>query len=153
MVDNPGQLVTDSEEKVVKKKNKRVAKRKERLAKLCALVRFPSSPHFKSSPLFLSCFVPAPVPAIVPTPVPALILTLVTTPISCLASLAILSSYCVPVPAAFAALSSSSHASVSYRGILALLFLLPVLGLPLRLRSSPIKTFKQSLSNELWLRV
>lgn len=40
VIDNPGWVITDSEKKVVKKKNKNTAKKKEQLAKLCAFVRF-----------------------------------------------------------------------------------------------------------------
>ena len=132
VVDNPGQVVTDSEEKVVKKKNKRVAKIKERLAKLCAPVGSPLSPRPESS-LFLSPrSVPAPVPALVfaplPTPVPA--------PLSRPGSPVVLSSGRVPAPAA-----------VSRQ---ALMSPLPMLGPPLPLGPSSLRTFKQSLSDEPW---
>ena len=40
IVDSPGQVVTDSEEEVLKKKNKRMAKNKEQLLKLCYSVGY-----------------------------------------------------------------------------------------------------------------
>lgn len=86
MVDNPSHVVTDSEEKVVKKKNKCMAIKKEQLAKLHAPIRSPLSICPKSSPLLL--------PSSMPTPMPAP----VTTPVSCPESPAVLSSYCVPTP-------------------------------------------------------
>lgn len=42
-MDNPGQVVTDSEEEVVRKKNERAAKNKERLEKLRAPVPDPAA--------------------------------------------------------------------------------------------------------------
>lgn len=40
VMDNSGQVFIDSKKEIIKKKNKRTAKRKERLKKLYALVRF-----------------------------------------------------------------------------------------------------------------
>ena len=138
MVDNPGQVVTDSEEEVVKKKNKRAAKRKERLAKLHAPVGSPLSSRPESSILLSPRSVPALVLALVPTPMPALVPTLMPAPVpaffSCPGSFVVLSSDCLPALAA-----------VSRR---ALMSPLPVLGPPLLLGPSPLRTFKQSLSDE-----
>ena len=136
VVDNPGQVVTDSEEEVVKKKNKRTAKRKERLAKLCAPVKSPSSSCLESS-LFLSprfvptlvpALVPATVPSLVPIPMPAPVPALVPTPLSRLRSFVVLSSGRLPAPA-----------TVFCRA-----FMLPLLmlGPLLFLRPLPLRTFK-----------
>ena len=103
VVDNPGQIVTDFEEKVVKKKNKCVAKSKERLAKLCATIGSLLSPCPESSlfllpcsiPAFVLTFVPAPMPAFLPAPVPAPIPASFSHP----ESLVVLLSDCVPTPA------------------------------------------------------
>lgn len=90
MVNKLGQVVMDSEEELVKKKNKYAAKKKERLAKLQAPVGFTLSPYPKSSPFLLSCSMPTSMPAFIPAPV--------TTPIFRPRSPAILSSYHVPAP-------------------------------------------------------
>ena len=140
VVDNPSQVVTDSEEEVVKKKNKCVVKRKEWLAKLHTPVRSPLSPCPVSSFLLMPCFLPALILALVPAPVLALVSASMPAPMpapfSCPGSPIILSSSCVPAPAA-----------VSRR---ALMLPLPVLGRLLPLRPLPLRTFKQSLSDELW---
>ena len=75
MVDNSGWLITDSEKKIMKKKNKCTAEIKERFAKHHSLVRSPSSCHPRS-------------PAI-------LFFRYVLGPISCLGSPTILLSSCV----------------------------------------------------------
>ena len=64
VVDNPGWVVTDSEEEVVKKKNKCTAKRKERLAKLCASVGSPLFFCPESSLFSTPRSISAPVPAL-----------------------------------------------------------------------------------------
>lgn len=69
VVDNPGQVVMDSEEEILKKKNKRVAKRKEQLAKLCILVGCLLSPFPKLFPLLLSRSVLAPMLALMTIPI------------------------------------------------------------------------------------
>ena len=146
VVDNLGQVVTDSEEEVVKKKNKRAAKRKERFAKLCAPIGSFSSPCPKSSfllsphsvptpvhalmPAPMSTFVPAPVTALVPAPVS----TPMPVPLSRPGSPVVLSSGCVPAPA-----------TVSHRTLMSQL---PMLGPPLLLGPSPLRIFKQSLSDK-----
>ena len=87
----------------MKKNNECAAKRKERFAKLCALVRFSLSPCSESSLLLSPRSVPAPVPALVPalmlTLVPAFVPAPVPTPLpvpfSCSRSLVVLSSGCV----------------------------------------------------------
>ena len=121
VIDNLSQVVTFSEEKVVKKQNKYAAKRKERLAKLCALVRSPLSPYPKSS-LFLS-------PYSLPASMPALVPTFVSAPFFRLRSLDALLSGCVPAPAAV------SHCGIS-ASLLPLLVLSPSLFFgPLTLRT------------------
>ena len=144
-MDNPGHVVSDFEEEVLKKKNKRAAKKKEWLAKLRALVGSPLSPHlessFFSSPRSMSALVlalmPAPMPGFVPASVPAPIPTPVPAPLSCLGSFVVLSSSCIPT------LAAVSHQT--------LMLPLPMLGLPLFLRSSLLRTFKQFLSDKRWL--
>ena len=139
VVDNPSQVVTDFEEKMVKKKNKRAAKRKERLAKLYALVGFLLSPYSEFSLLLLSYFVPVLVPDLVPAPmlalvaafVPALLPAPMPTPFSCSRSSVVLLSGCVPTPSA-----------VFYCEILALMSSLLMFSLSFLLGSSPLKTFK-----------
>lgn len=69
VVNKPGQVVTDSEEEVVKKKNEHTAKKKERLPKLHTLVGSTLSPCPKSSPFLLPCSMSTPVPAPMPAPV------------------------------------------------------------------------------------
>ena len=137
--DNPGQVVTDSGEKVVKK-NKRAAKRKERLVKLRALVGSPLSFCPESSLFLLPRSMPALVPAFVPAPVPALmpapLLAPMPTPFSRSGSFVVLSSGCVPAPA-----------TISCRALMSPFL---VLGLSLPLGPSPLRTFKQSLSDEPW---
>lgn len=87
VVVNPGQVITDSEEKVVKKKNERTAKKKEWLANLHAPVGSPSSFCLQFSSLLLFGFILAPVLALVPTPMPTLIPgflpSLMSAPVSC----------------------------------------------------------------------
>lgn len=90
VMNKPGQVVTDAEEEVVKKKNEHAAKKKERLPKLHALVGSTLSLCPKSSPFLSPRSMPIPVPAPMPAPV--------TTPISCPGSSTILSSRCVSAP-------------------------------------------------------
>ena len=135
-MNNPGQVITDSEEEVMKKKNKHTAKKKEQLAKLHAPVGSPLSPcpesflllSRRSVPALVPALVPAPVPAPLPAPVPALMPAPVPAPLpaplSCPGSPVVLLSGCVPTPAA-----------VSRR---ALMSPLPVLGLSLLLGPSPL---------------
>ena len=106
-----------------------MAKKKERLAKLCALVRSSLFFHFKFS-VFLS-------PRFVPAPMPAFILIFVSAPFSRPGSPVILLSGYVPAPA-----------TVFCCGILAFLLPLPVLGPSLPLGLLLLRTFKQSLSNK-----
>lgn len=68
VVDNPGQVVMDFEEEVVKKKNKYAPKKKKRLAQFHLFVGFLSSPCPESSPFLSSHSVLASVPAIIPCP-------------------------------------------------------------------------------------
>ena len=136
---------------MVKKKNKRAAKRKERLAKLYAPIRFslffrPESSFLLSPysvPALVPALVPPPlpafVPASVPAPVPALVPTLVPASFSRLGSSVVLLSSCVPAPAA-----------VSHRALILPLF---VLGPPLFFGLSSLRTYKQFLSDEPRLRV
>lgn len=70
MIDNSSQIVTDFEEKVVKKKNKCTAKKKKRLTKFYGFVESFLFLHSKSSPFLLPCFVPNLVPALVFAPMP-----------------------------------------------------------------------------------
>lgn len=148
VVDNPGQIVTDFEREVLKKKNKCAAKKKERLVKFPAFVEFFLSPSSESSPFLLPYFMPTPilalVPALIPTPVPALVPTFV----SRLGLPAILLSCCIPIPAVSTAFSLPQHALVSCCEILVFLSLLLMLDLSLFLGSSTFKTFKQSLSDK-----
>ena len=142
MVDNPGQVVMDFEEKMVKKKNKCVAKRKKRLAKLCALVGSLLSPRPESSLLSSPYFVPAPMPALMPALMPTLVLTLMPAFLSHLGSPVVLSSNCVPTPTA-----------VFYYGIPALMSPLFVIDPPLLFGPLSFRTFKQFLSDEPWPRM
>ena len=118
MVDNSSQIVTDSKEEMVKKMNKCAAKKKERLAKLCALIKCFLFSYPKSS-LFLS---PRSMSAFVPTS------------LSYLGSPIIFLSSHMPAPAA-----------ISRNGISALMLPLSVFGQPLLFGSLSLRTFKQSL--------
>lgn len=73
--------------------------------------------------------------------------------ISRFGSSAVLSSYYIFALAASAALSLPCHAFASCCGISALLLPLLLLGPPLLLRSSPLKTFQQFLLDESWRRM
>ena len=128
VMNNPGQVVTDSEEKVVKKKNKCVAKRKKRLVKLCTLVGSLLSPCHKSSLLSSPHFISTLVPAFMPAPMPHFMPAPIPVPLSCPGSPVVLSSGRVPTPAA-----------VSCQVYMSLLL---VLGPPLLLGPSPLRTFK-----------
>ena len=135
VVNNLGQVVMDSGEKMVKKKNKRAAKKKERLAKFYVSVGSSLFFYHKSS-LFLSPrSVPAPVPTLVPVYVPAFVPAPVAAPVATLfshpGSPVVLSSCHVPAPA-----------TVSCCEIPAFVLPLPVLGPPLLLGPSPLRTFK-----------
>lgn len=150
LIDNPSQVVINSKKEVVKKKDKCTAKRKEQLAKLCGSSL---SPCHKSSPLSLPCFVPVFLPTFVPAPifalVPAFMPTFVLAPIFCLKSPAVLLSYCLLTLAASKDFSSPCHILVFCCGIPALRLQLSIVyGLPLLFISSPLKPFKQSLSDE-----
>ena len=158
VVDNPGQVVTNSKEEVVKKKNKRTAKRKMRLAKLRILGRSSLSPYLKSSPLLSTRFVPAPVSAFVPALMPALVPAHVPTPmpthVSTLVPAFLPALMHAPMPALISrprspALLSSRHVLVFHCRIPALLSPLPgVLDPPLPLGSSLFRTFKRFLSDK-----
>ena len=130
----------------MKKKNECAAKRKERLAKLCAPIGSFSSFRLESSlllmPYSVPALVPALVPAPVPTPMPAFVPALVPAPVP------------TPVPAP---VSRPRSPVVSLSGRVpapavvsrqALMLPLSVLGPPLPLGYSPLRTFKQSLSDE-----
>ena len=153
-MDNPGLVVTDSKEKMVKKKNKRVAKKKEWLAKLHTFIGSLLSPYLEFSPFLLPCFVPASIPVLVSILIPTLmsalisasILALVSALISRSRSFAVLPSCCLPTLAASAALSLPCHALVSSCGISALLLLLSMLSPPLLLLA--FRILKQSLSDK-----
>ena len=138
VVDNLGEIITDFEEEIMKKKNKRVFKKKERLTKLCALFRSFLSPCLESTFLLLLCFVPAHVPTFRSAPMPA--------PVSYPRSPAILSSGYVPALAASTAFSSPHHFLIFYYFIPVFLLTLSVLDLPFL--SLSLKTFKQFLSDE-----
>ena len=141
VVDNIGQVVPDFEEEVVKKKNKHAAKRKKRLAKLCALVGSLLSSRPKSFLLLLSCSVPAPVSALVPAPMPTLVPVTISAPVlapfSCLGYPIVLLYGCMPAPPA-----------ISCRGIPAFMSPLFMLGLPLLLGPLSLRTFQRSLSDK-----
>ena len=141
VVDKAGQVVTNSQEEVVKKKNKCVAKRKKRLAKLRSPVRSLLFPCPESSLFLLPYLLPTPMPAFVFVLVPAFMPASISTPMpaafSCLGSPVVLLSSRVSVPAA-----------VSCRRIPALMSPLLVLGPPLPFKPLLLKTFKQFLSDE-----
>lgn len=160
VIDNPGQVISDYEEKVLKKKNKCVVKGKKRLKKLCAPGGSLLFPRLEYSSLLS--------PRFMPTPMPTPVFTSIFRP----GSPTILSSYRMSAPTVFAVLSLLCSASSSYprssalssyclipilsisrHGILALLLPLLVLDLPLSLESSLFKIFKQLWSDELWPRV
>ena len=163
IMDNLGQVVTNLEEEVVKKKNKHAAKRKERLAKLCAPIRSPLSFCPEFFPFLLPCFVlasipalvptsvPASVPALVPTLEPALIPALVLAPVSTFVLILLPTFVLAPVPALVSRPRSfvvllSRHASVFYRRIPTLLLpFLSMLGPLFFLGSSPLRIFKRFL--------
>lgn len=170
MFGNLGQVVTDSKEEVVKKKNKYTAKRKQRLAKPYPAIKYFSFPCLESFSFLSLFFMPAFVPAIMP----ALIFALMPAFISYLKSLTILSSYHMPTPVFYPRSSASllsyhlptlvsclrslavllfCHVFVSCYGISALLLPFLILGLPFLFRSSLFEIFKQSLSNEPWLHI
>ena len=141
MVNNLGQIVMDSEEKVVKKKNNCAAKRKKWLAKLCISVGSFSSLCSEFSLLLSPCFLPAPVPALMPALVPALVPTPVPAPVPapffCPRSSVVLSSDHLP------ALATISRCRIPT-------FMLPlsVFDSPLPLRPLFLRTFKQFLLDE-----
>ena len=143
MVDNPGHIVTNSKKEMVKKKNKCAAKRKERLAKLYAPVGSSLSPRPESFLLLSLYSVPALLPALVPTPIlalmPAPLSAFVPTLFSCSGSSVVSSSGFVPAPAAISCQALMSP--------------FPVLGSSLSLVPSPLRTFKQFLSDKPRLRV
>lgn len=139
----------DSKEEVVKKKNKCMAKKKERLVKLNASVKFLLSSCPEFSLFLLPCSLPAPLPALMS----ALVLAPLLAPVSYLRSFAVLLSGCVPALTVFTALFLLYHAFISNCKISALLLLLFVLGSPLFLGPSLLRTFKQFLSDELWPRM
>ena len=147
VVNNLSQIVTNFEEEVVKKKNKHVAKRKERLTKLYAPIGSFMSLYPESSSLLLPCFVSAPMPTCVPALIPALIFHT--------RSPTILSSRYVPTLVSYLGsptILMSRHTLVFRHEIPALLLsLLSVLGLPLLLQFLSIKIFKQFLSDKPWL--
>lgn len=155
-MDNLGQVVIDSEQEMIKKKNKHAAKRKEQLIKLCVLVESPLSLYLKFF-LFLSpYFVSASMPALITIPISCfesstiMLSSYMPTPVFYLGSLVLLSFHYMSTPAASLALSLPRHTFVSCCGISALLLLLFLLSPPLSLRSSLLRTFKQSLSDEPW---
>ena len=139
VVDNLGQVVTNSEEKVVKKKNKCAAKKKERLAKLHALfgsflslcLEFSLFSSPRSVPALVPALVPAPVPALVTAPLPAPVLALVLAPFYRFGSYIVLSSG-----------HMLAAAAVSCRGIPALMLPLLVFSLSLLLGLSSFRPFK-----------
>lgn len=158
VVDNLGQVITESEEEVVKNKNKRTIKRKERFAKLCVLVESPSSPHPEFFPFSSACSMPALVPALVPAPISASVSCSESAAISLFRRLpaivsrprspGILLSCCVPAPARSAAFSLPRHALISHCVILALLLPPPnALSSPLLLGFLPLRIFKRFLSD------
>lgn len=132
MVDNPGQVVTDSEKKVMKKKNKCVTKKKERLVKFYTFVKSLLFFYLWSPAVLLSCCIAALVSCpeslaislsyCMPTAVfcsRSLIILLfycVPAPIFYFGSLVILLSYCKPALAAFVAFFLPCYTFVSYCG-------------------------------------
>lgn len=139
-MDNPGQVVTDLEEEVVKKKNKCAAKKKERIAKFHDFVRSLLSPHPEFSPFLLPCSMPAPMPALMLALVPTLMPAFMPASMPALVS--------ASIPALVSHLKSSNvllscYALVFCRQISALLLSLPSgLSLTLFLGSSPFRIFK-----------
>lgn len=150
----------------MKKKNKCVTKKKERLIKfytfvgsllffylwfpaillsycIAALVSCPESLAISLSYCVLA-------PAFYPGSPTILLFYYVPTPVSCLGSLIILLSCCIPALAASVAFFLPCYTFVSYCGISALLLLLSILGLPLFLGFCPLRIFKQSLLNKFW---
>lgn len=166
MVHNSGQVVTGFKEKMVKKKNKPSAKRKERLVKFCVLIRSSLFSRLKSSSFLSFCSVPFFVPTLVITLVSCLEFFAVSSSFYMPAlssrsrSPAVLLSYCVPAlvshfrypaillscyipaPAASVAFSFPHYAFISCHKILTLLFPLLPLSPPLLFRSSIFRTFK-----------
>ena len=134
VIDNFDQIVTDSEEEVIMKKNKCAAGRKKRLAKLCTPFGSVLSSHPKSSLLLLPRFVPTSVLAFMLAFVPVLVPAPVLALFSCSGSPVVSLSGCVPTSAA-----------VSHCKIPALILPLPILGPLLPLGPSSLRTFKQSV--------
>lgn len=134
----------NSKEVLVKKKNKCAAKKKERLAKLCTLVRFFLF-FCPESSLFLSFYS---ISTLVHALISALVPFLIPTPISNLKFSTVLLFYCVLIPAIFIALFLSFNVFISCYGIPTPLLLLLMLGSLLSLKFLPLKTFKQSLLDE-----
>lgn len=101
VINNLSQIVTDSEEKVVKKMNKYAAKRKEQFEKLCVSVRFSLSFCPKSSSFLLLYSVPTPISAPITTfisysgSLAVLLSSRVPALVFCPRFLVVLLSYCV----------------------------------------------------------
>lgn len=139
VLDNPNQVITDSKEKMVKKKNECAAKRKKQLAKLRTPIGSSSSPRPKFSLLSLPCSMPTSVPALVPALVLALVPAFV--PVAPMSA----SFSCLGSPVNFLSGRVPALVAVSCRA-----FMPPVSVLSpfLPLRPLPLRTFKQSLSDE-----
>ena len=96
VVNNFGQIVMDSQEEVVKKKNKRADKKKEQLAKFYVLGRLALFSRLGSSVILVSCHIPVPISRFGSSAV--LLSDYMPAVVSCPGSPAVLSSYCVPTP-------------------------------------------------------
>ena len=150
MVDNHGLIVTNFKQEMIKKKNEYAIKRKTRLTKLYAPIKFLLSLRSKSF-LFLSpCFMPTFVPVFMLVFMPVFVSAHLFTPVSCLGSCVVLSSGCMPVPAVCVAFFLSCHAFVSCCGISALLSSLLLLSPRFSLGLSYLRTFQQFFSDEPW---
>lgn len=88
--ENLSEWVTDFEEKMMKKKNKSLVKKKEWLAKLCTSIECVLSLWFKSFSSLLPCSISVHVPVFIPVLVSAFISTLVPAFISALLPASIL---------------------------------------------------------------
>lgn len=164
-------MVTDSKEEVIKKRNKRAAKRKERLEKFCALIRSSLTSRSKSSLFLIPRLMSTLVPAFMAAPMPTcffnprsfvdLLSYYIPTFVSRPGSYDVSLSHYIPTPAVSTTLSLPCATPdyhprsfalfsfcllpapvVSCYGILALLLPLPILDLSLPPKSLPLRIFK-----------
>lgn len=167
VINNPSQIVADFEKEIVKKKNKLMAKKKKRLAKLYTLIGSRLSFCPRSSTVLLSYYISVLVfhprfPAVLlfcrmltlvscPRSCTVLLFCYMPAPISCPRSLVILLSCYIPAPTAFATFFLPHHTLVSGCKISALLLPLFMPNPLFILRSLFFRTFKWSLLDKLWL--